>query len=64
MNGYSITQFGYKQKPINIQHSGGFVRLEHLESKIVVTKYNKIQAIALNNAKDEIEQLVKIWENL
>jgi|LGOV01.1.fsa_nt_gb hypothetical protein len=62
MNKYLIKQFGYKRKILNIQHGGGFVKIEHAESGIIVTKCNKYQEIALGEAKDEIKQLVGIWE--
>jgi protein subunit release factor A len=39
-----------------------FVKIEHVPSGIVVTKYNKYQIDAKSEAMEEIEMLINIWE--
>jgi protein subunit release factor A len=39
-----------------------FVKIEHVPSGIVVTKYGRFQINAKNEAMEEIENLIALWE--
>jgi len=50
-----------KQNGKSVDNQGSFVKIEHLNSGITVTKFDAIQIKAKNKAIDELESLLKIY---
>lgn len=53
-----------KPKKITVDNNPTFVKLEHMPSRITVTKYNKSQYKAKEEAVEELEMLVELWEGI
>ena len=51
-----------KPKVITVDNMPTFVKIEHMPSKITVTKYHRSQYKAKQEAIEELEVLVEIWE--
>ena len=59
---FKITLFFGKRKEIEVSHiPGAFVKVEHVESGITVTKYAKYAIDALREAQEECNKLVEIY---
>ena len=50
-----------KPKQITVDKLPTFVKIEHIPSKITVTKYHRSQYKAKNECIEELEMLVEIW---
>jgi len=61
---FKITQFPVKRKEVEVSHIPGiFVKVEHLESGITVTKYGKYAIEVFDEAQEECNILVDIYES-
>lgn len=59
---FRITQFIGKRKSVEVSHiPGTFVKIEHIESGITVTKYAKYAIDALEEAQEECYKLLNIY---
>jgi hypothetical protein len=62
IDGYKINQFTAKRNDVDVNHiPGGFVRVEHIESGISVTKHGKTMLEARIEATEECKDLVEIY---
>ena len=50
-----------KPKQLMVGNNPTFVKIEHIPSKIAVTKYNRSQYKAKEEGLEELEMLVEIW---
>lgn len=60
-NDLKIDTIAVKQKKQDVDNNGWFVKIEHIESGITVTRFDRASVKAKAKAIGDLDLLIKIW---